>query len=410
MAEKINYNLEALRGFAAVTVVFYHLTSNYYFFNFNLFPFVIADIDPPGHFAVLIFFMLSGLVIGLNHQEKLSGKAAILYLKKRFVRIYPIYIAAILLTVAIAGSLHFKQTLYNTVMAQNIFSDALRQNMPLWSLNFEVLYYLFFIVISYFEINSIFLLTIAIAGGLVNSFYSGPSILSSYLFGYTFWVSGLIISRLPGRQFKTKANILFATLVFVFAVNSFVKDQHFLSHIAFVLFKRPFTYPPNPWYGRIAVTLDNLVYLPFCLGIVYIFSQKTVRYEKLLLGALHVLLLYFVGRFILLGIHNPFFIVGTCYYFISVLIYYVNWTGFSNYVIKILIWLGGISYSIYVVHFPLLFLFQKVQVSSLPGYWIKVLIYITTVIVLSWFLEAKFQVLVKKFFFKTNAKKTITRN
>src|SRR5438270_12688381 len=71
--------LDALRGVAAVAVMQYHTNDC---FGLNLFP--------HGYLAVDFFFMLSGFVLTFAYQEKLrAGWASTLFLKTRWVRLYP---------------------------------------------------------------------------------------------------------------------------------------------------------------------------------------------------------------------------------------------------------------------------------------------------------------------------------
>lgn len=101
MKKEINFNVEALRGFCALIVLLHH--ANIYSNTLNPgfeFRERIVKYTPSGHLMVLIFFMLSGYVIGLTSLTKADFNTGA-YLKRRIIRLYPIYIVAILLTVVL---------------------------------------------------------------------------------------------------------------------------------------------------------------------------------------------------------------------------------------------------------------------------------------------------------------------
>lgn len=76
------YLLDGLRGFAAIAVGLLH-------YRWTLMP--------GGYLAVDLFFMLSGFVLARSYQDALtSGLAAAAFLRKRLVRLYPLYLAGTL--------------------------------------------------------------------------------------------------------------------------------------------------------------------------------------------------------------------------------------------------------------------------------------------------------------------------
>ena len=70
-----------------------------------------------GYLSVMMFFCISGYVIGItNDQGKINIKN---YLKKRAVRLYPVYMMALILCIIIAGSITLKDFIGNVLFAQN---------------------------------------------------------------------------------------------------------------------------------------------------------------------------------------------------------------------------------------------------------------------------------------------------
>jgi peptidoglycan/LPS O-acetylase OafA/YrhL len=79
--------LDAMRGVAATLVISYH---------FGLY-FGLSDV-PHAYLAVDFFFMLSGFVLTYAYQKKLdNGWSTSAYFKARIIRLYPLYLAGLLL-------------------------------------------------------------------------------------------------------------------------------------------------------------------------------------------------------------------------------------------------------------------------------------------------------------------------
>ena len=98
-----NFDLEALRGFAALVVVFRHIALEEELLNPNYSPGYLIHFFPIANFAVLVFFVLSGYVIGVSNINNLKRNNIFPYLKKRAIRLYPIYIISIFFALVIAN-------------------------------------------------------------------------------------------------------------------------------------------------------------------------------------------------------------------------------------------------------------------------------------------------------------------
>lgn len=87
-------SLEALRGIAASLVVLYHLSAAGYFYNFPL--------VRHGEIAVPLFFVLSGFVITHASQNRLNDGAGFRsYMIRRFGRVYPLHFICLALVFAL---------------------------------------------------------------------------------------------------------------------------------------------------------------------------------------------------------------------------------------------------------------------------------------------------------------------
>ena len=82
--------LETLRGLAALVVAFFHYPGGSILWI------------PQGFMAVYLFFSLSGFVIALNYFNKINNlRSLISFQKKRFFRLYPIHIFVLILVLLI---------------------------------------------------------------------------------------------------------------------------------------------------------------------------------------------------------------------------------------------------------------------------------------------------------------------
>ncbi len=132
------------RFIAAISIVIYHFGKDIFPFNQAFISFIFKQ----ANIGVSYFFVLSGfvMIIAYNHLNKITAKT---FYKKRFARIYPIYFLAILFFLAFAivtrGHLNFIEIILNISMTQAwVPGKALSLNFPGWSLSVEAFFYLLF--------------------------------------------------------------------------------------------------------------------------------------------------------------------------------------------------------------------------------------------------------------------------
>lgn len=92
------YELDSLRGLAALTVVFYHFTLICSPSTRELFTYLPLRLFVAGHQAVILFFLLSGFVLTLPYVRHSSLKYGP-FLLKRVCRIYLPYLGALMVAV-----------------------------------------------------------------------------------------------------------------------------------------------------------------------------------------------------------------------------------------------------------------------------------------------------------------------
>jgi peptidoglycan/LPS O-acetylase OafA/YrhL len=140
-------SLELIRGLASLDVFLFH-----YFIVAKIRHGSAISLLSWGTEAVIVFFVLSGYVIGLSQQRKHRG--ALDFFKARVRRICPIYYLSIGLTMLVVilvhGHLHYWQILGHLFFLQS-FSEAvvvpLGFNTPLWSLGSEFQFYTLFAIL-----------------------------------------------------------------------------------------------------------------------------------------------------------------------------------------------------------------------------------------------------------------------
>jgi peptidoglycan/LPS O-acetylase OafA/YrhL len=334
------YSLDALRGAAAVVVAIYH----YGLFFCGTMNATSGDPTPPLYFllrpfylcgfrAVDLFFCLSGFIFFWLYSEKIATRR--ISIKKfgvlRFSRLYPLHFVSLL---AAAGAhwlltnrsgvssidgdfniFHFRvhNDIFHFVLQLFFASNWMQQigvsfNVPIWSVSIEVLLYAFFFLICSLRINRWWCLVVIILMGYVLGCLGQPD-LSRGIF--SFFLGGLSY------------------------------------HVFYYLLRRELI----PFYGRNIVLLTALMWI-----LISILSNLDVYYRACLTSTLGSTLSIHdpaaIG-YVLLRLINSF-----CRFtlfpltILSLAICEVSWGSLG----KRLSFLGDISYSIYLLHFPFILL------------------------------------------------------
>lgn len=221
-------NLQILRAFAAISVVFFH--SDKFLLKEHLQPFGAAGVD--------IFFVISGFIMTYNTQITPTNPRA--FLINRFVRILPMYW---LMTIGVyLIALTFPHLLNSTQpdpiqLVKSLFFIPFQKSNGLvepilfvgWSLNYEIFFYLLFSIslilpsMSRSGILMIVLTTLVAAGllapnhNILWSFYTSPIILE-FAIGM---LTALLIPRAPAEvgattKIITASGLLCAPLLLFF--------------------------------------------------------------------------------------------------------------------------------------------------------------------------------------------------
>ncbi|MBB5179378.1 peptidoglycan/LPS O-acetylase OafA/YrhL [Planomicrobium koreense] len=182
--------LDALRGLAALAVVLFHYTTRYdELYGHAKMNYL--DISH-GHLGVNLFFIISGFVIFMTITKT---KEANIFAKKRIIRLYPAYIASVIITfmtVALFGlpgrEVSLIDALWNLTMLQSFIPNIEFVDGAYWSLGVEITFYILVGVVLYFgQKKKIVLLSLIwlIGSGIIESLsilfpHRLTSILASY--------------------------------------------------------------------------------------------------------------------------------------------------------------------------------------------------------------------------------------
>jgi peptidoglycan/LPS O-acetylase OafA/YrhL len=185
-----------------------------------------------GGLAVMVFFVLSGFVIYLNESSRVLQPAG--YYFRRFRRIYPMLIISMTLSAALyfAGFIEADFNFYSLVatllcladnasMHSGTIAQPFLDNGPLWSLSFEVAYYLAFpyLIRAYKKSESLgYAVTslVPILGSITYTLWPNHlSIVAEYL---AVWWIGAALARsymLGKLSFRSMAPDLFVIFVLI---------------------------------------------------------------------------------------------------------------------------------------------------------------------------------------------------
>lgn len=401
-----NRNIEALRGLAALLVVVGHIIQYHDVLAPGFFSPKLASLALSGHLSVLIFFILSGFVIGLNHPERLNANGTRVYIKKRFVRIMPIFWMSIIVAVCVAANDYpFKTILSNAALFSVPRADVLFENNPLWSLHYEVVCYLLFIPVSYLRLNPVLVVVISSLVGLANFLltpYIHMPLLTAYAYGFAFWACGLIIARYFRKEVTVEPVRLIGLIFLIMSLPAFNVLHTVLTKVLSTL-RLASDFPDSvDWYQR-AIPVGDFAFLPFCFLTVLLFAGKDFRYRKTITTVLLLIpaltFVYLIGepaartnlRYLTCGVSyliSCFLMLGNP----SVL------RPFANKTLHVATWLGSISYGLYIIHFPVLIVLGRFNLFSgtMTAYLWRASIAIALSVGVAFVLEKKFQPGVRK--------------
>lgn len=287
-------HLEGLRGIAALMVLYCHLFAPETAIDPSYAPSPLFWTIESGHAAVALFFVISGFVIGLTNDEPCTPARIRGYAWRRFVRLIPLYVLAIAASVAVrpvdppgavVGNLFFLQ---NVLPYGAVRIPLLASNTNLWSLNYEILYYVLFVIVWRWRMSALGLMVASAVVSAIGYVHPElvPRVIASYAAGWVFWLGGLWLARdVQGRETVSREPWPALLLLFVLAWK--VK-------ILFIVMKR---------FGMLGddtpgvLSLINLDFVPIAVLLVALVTRRCGRHFRLARNALLVLpLLYWSWR------------------------------------------------------------------------------------------------------------------
>jgi peptidoglycan/LPS O-acetylase OafA/YrhL len=385
-------NLEGLRGFAALSVGYSHIFGFKNFLDPSYHPGAYLNYLQAAHAAVLIFFMLSGYLIGLtNSQIKFSLQKVKLYLIRRGIRLIPIYWITIIFSVLVTPKNNWQDILGNCVFLQILIFKPIQNNTVLWSLNYEVFYYLLFLLIWWLKPKLISVviscLVISTIGWILPVF---PQLLHSYAAGWVFWLIGLGLAwNIQPISKKFTQIPLFSYVLLLTATNNLSLGKLILNGLGF-----------KNQYVPI-VNLSDLALLPICLVIIATITKRQLLGWKWLqiicfaIPLIGIIFLLLIGRLF----ENPWWTTSAIFTVAAIIL----WRFKTD--VKLLANLAGIgriSYAFYILHMPVMqlihdhFPYQGTSWSFV----IRLLVWFATTIGASMLLELVMQPAIKQFLSK----------
>lgn len=238
--------LDSLRGLAAFVVVFHHVYTRlpHLFISFHSYLNKVFNIVSELNVeAVIFFFILSGFSIRLSLRNDIVMKKENIneYLYRRFKRILPLYFITLIITFLVGfiiNQTHITDFSIKNLIGNIFFLQISKSyegywfapygnNGPLWSLPFEMFYYLFFPLFFIFlnkvfsgrifgnkfiEIGLIISLLISLVSTVLNKYFFFPYIAYSTLF-YSWYVGFFIAHIYMKKEIKLDINFFIVIII-----------------------------------------------------------------------------------------------------------------------------------------------------------------------------------------------------
>lgn len=153
------------------------------------------------------------------------------------------------------------------------------------------------------------------------------------------------------------------------------------------------------------ISFRDLSYLPYCVIILIVFTNQQISYRNLLILSFIIFPAFtFWYYYEHLSLHDASSLILTIIFYILSIIFFVFSSmleGLASKIAKQLEKTGVISYGLYIVHFPILYLISQIVVcSGTPlTYSVRLVCFLLLSIWAAFILEKRFQPWIKKQFY-----------
>jgi peptidoglycan/LPS O-acetylase OafA/YrhL len=350
--------IDSLRGWAALSVLIYHTFGLGYFAAFPGATWL--AVLQAHRAAVLLFFTISGYVIGSTNTEAWSGASVRRYGWRRFWRIEPIYVIALVLGAIASQPFSLRELWGNSLFLQSLDGDSpgrilpLNGNNPLWSLHYEIIYYAMFVFWWRWPAT----IPLFLGAGVLVSFGGAafpvlPAFWTSQGTGLVFWLAGLLISRCPAATGPALGGRIWANICWLHGA------QH-AATLALILRGLHLIAPEHNW-----LPCGDFILLPGCVTLVALSGQRRIpwlrTWQFISVGACVVgcLIVVLAGK----PLDEPRWAAALGFTLAGLLLAWRKPTAGLSLAAQI----GTFSYGLYAVHMPVLILVSALCAASSLG-------------------------------------------
>lgn len=390
-----------------------HIVLLYQPYNFlPEYEFAIKTVFGYGHQAVLLFFIVSGFSIAYSSSDLdiYDHKSIRDYFFKRFRRIYPLFFIALLISLIILFITKTQSDIIRLVLsfffltdiAAGAISYPIPTNFPIWSLSYEVVYYILFpfLILFYKKIGQhktfILFLTIGLISGIVG-FLKWPNHIFNILQYYWIWIGGAIIADAYLKNKTFRFSFIPGLLVLFVAFMLTIERINIVSDWCWSMF-------------------FLTIFLAFFVNKEQINIQKKLL--NLLIGLVSVSICYYLTYFNIIVIHSDllrYVLIGLGFssLLLSIIpLYYFK--NLSRYLIKPFVFSGSYSYALYIIHWPLImlsvFLYKMFEGGSVSLMVFTITINIFLIFMVSRYLELGIQPWIAKILNKYYYRRSVTNS
>ncbi|MDP9081174.1 MAG: acyltransferase family protein [Bacteroidota bacterium] len=383
--------LEFLRGISTVFILGWHMA-------------FLAPTGHPTHLtaywgtdALIMFFMLSGLVINLSESKKPKPRRE--FIKNRFIRIYPQFLAGMLLAfialyVTNTAFPSIKDTIGNFFMVSTMNDymgyvvTSIQSNLPVWSLSFEVGFYvLFAFTIGRHQKKALFywfmLSLVAIPLYFLKIERDALTHVIAVFAFSSVWLVGYYIYQYRSYFYAEKYTVLFSLGILPlisrmqFSANFYDPLKYFIFSIFCIpFFRYCLQLPPSgKKIKMIYVVIPHTIFVIIALTVRYMPLKNAIVYSTF-----------------------PYLYMGVGYVIdlLKIKDKLINFISKSGAI------MGKYSYSLYISHYTILFIFSKLIHNVL----LYALASLPIILVIAYGLESWLQPVVMSYFRKSKQQDT----